>query len=278
MKWCATNGGAIAAATFDKRACDLNTIGMKLPLSVVVVAKNEARNIERCLRSVAFAEETLVIENESTDGTAQLAQKLGARVLREPWRGYGPTKAFGARAAKFDWILSLDADEAVSPELAAEIAAVFKDLDAEAGYEIPRRSFHMGRWILHGGWYPDRQLRLFNRRYSMWNDAKIHEKVICPKTSRLKSDLEHFVFRDLHQQIETNNRYSTLQAEEWIEQGKRFVFWRLIFKPGTKFVETYFWKLGFLDGMPGFIIAVGAAYSVFLRWSKVWEKQKGFGQ
>lgn len=247
---------------------------MKLPLSVVVVAKNEARNIERCLRSAPFAEELLVIENDSSDGTAQLAQRLGARVLREPWRGYGPTKAFAARAARFDWVLSLDADEAVSPALADELQQVFRDLDPEAGYEMPRQSFYLGRWIRHGGWFPDRQLRLFHRKYSMWNEALIHEKVMCPKKRRLRQPLEHYVFRDLKHQIETNNRYSSLQADEWIAKGRGFALWRLLFKPPSKFLETYVWKRGFLDGMPGFIIAVGAAYSVFLRWSKVWEKRK----
>lgn len=248
---------------------------MKHSLSLVVVTKNEEANIERCLASVrGLVSEIVVIDSGSTDRTCELAQKHGARVIHQEWLGYGPQKAFGATQAKYDWILSLDADEALSPELAAEISDRFKTLDPQIGYEMPRKSFHMGRWILHGGWYPDRQLRLFNRQHSNWSEAGIHEKVQCARTERLHEPILHWVFRSLSHQIETNNRYSSLQAEDLKKRGVRFSYFKLCFKPWIKFFECYFWKLGFLDGMPGFVIAVGAGYSVFLRWSKLWEIQR----
>jgi glycosyltransferase involved in cell wall biosynthesis len=259
---------------FDKLPSASETEFMKLPISVVVITKNEASNIERCLKSVPWASELLVVDSQSTDGTREKAETLGARVLNEAWRGFGPQKAFAAKAARFDWILSLDADEAVSPELSEEIQNRFAHLDPQTGYEIPRQSFHLGRWIRHGGWYPDAQLRLFHRGHSMWNEAVIHEQVICPKRERLKHRLLHSVFRNLSEQIDTNNRYSSLQAEELWARGQRFSLVKLLVKPASKFFECYFLKLGFLDGMPGFVIAVGAAYSVFLRWSKLWEREK----
>ncbi|MBX2993370.1 MAG: glycosyltransferase family 2 protein [Bdellovibrionaceae bacterium] len=248
---------------------------MKLPISLVVISKNEELNIERCLKSAEnLVSEMLVLDSGSSDKTVEIAQKAGARVLETSWEGFGAQKARGAREAQHDWILSLDSDEALSPELAAEIHAKFSSLDPKAGYEMPRKSFHMGRWILHGGWYPDRQLRLFNRAHSMWNQAPIHEKVECARRERLNHPLLHWVFRNLHHQIDTNNRYSSLQAAQAVHGGREASLLMLIFKPWSKFIECYVWKRGFLDGIPGFIIAVGAAYSVFLKWAKIWETKK----
>ena len=252
----------------------MDTEFMKLPISVVVITKDESCNIERCLRSIPWASELLVVDSDSSDDTVSKAQALGARVLIEPWRGFGAQKAFAARAATHDWILSLDADEALSPELAHEIVQRFPTLDPQVGYEMPRQSYHLGRWIRYGGWYPDAQLRLFHRGSSMWNEAAIHEQVICPRRERLQNRLLHYVFGSLAEQIETNNRYSTLQAENLASQGKRFSLAKLLLKPTSKFVECYFLKLGLLDGLAGFVIAVGAGYSVFIRWAKLWEKQQ----
>jgi len=261
-------------ALFDKCRSHLETEIMKLPLSVVVITKNEASNIERCLRSVPWASEYLVVDSGSADATVAKAQACGARVLTEPWRGFGAQKAFAAGAALNDWILSLDADEALSPELSAEIQTRFAHLDPQTGYEMPRQSFHLGRWIRHGGWFPDAQLRLFHRKHSMWNLAAIHEQVQCARRERLQNRILHYVFRDLAEQVATNNRYSSLQAQEHFEKGQKFSYFKLLIKPGGKFFETYFLKLGFLDGLPGLIISVGASYSVFLRWAKLWEKEK----
>lgn len=246
----------------------------KLPLSLTVITKNEEKNIERCLRSVPFASEVIVVDSDSTDRTVELAQKLGAKVFVESWKGFGPQKQFAVDQAQYDWILSLDADEALSPELTAEILARFSSLDEKTGYLLPRRSYHLGRWIHFGGWYPDRQLRLFHKKFSRWDKAQIHEKVVTARTERFQSPLLHWVFRNLSHQVQTNDRYSGLQAENLFHNGKKFSLFYLLTKPLSKFIETYFLKRGFLDGMAGFIIAISAAYSVFLKWAKLWERQK----
>ncbi len=250
---------------------------IKLPLSLIVITLNEERNIERCLRSVPFASDVVVVDSGSRDRTRELATRLGARVLEKSWTGYGPQKKFATEQAREDWVLSLDADEVLSPELAAEIQQKFASLDPQTGYEMPRKSWHLGQWIRYGGWYPDYQLRLYNRKYSQWPDSQIHERVQASKVARLSEPLLHYVFRDLADQVETNNRYSSLLAEKDVQAGKKFSWLKLVVKPGTKFLETYFLKLGFLDGRAGFLISVSAAYSIFLRWAKIGELQKRKG-
>lgn len=250
----------------------------KLPISLVVVTLNEEANMERCLRSVPFASEVVVVDSFSTDRTVEVAQKLGAHVYQERWRGYGPQKAFAVSKAKFDWVISLDADEALSPELQKEIESKFASLNPEVGYEIPRRSYHLGRWIHHGGWYPDAQLRLFHRQHSQWSADALHEKVQVKSKERLQSDMLHWVFEDLSDQVLTNDKYSSLGAGNLAQKGQNFSLLKLIFKPWMKFIECYFLKLGFLDGLPGFIIAAGAGYSIFLRHAKLWEIKIKKGQ
>jgi glycosyltransferase involved in cell wall biosynthesis len=257
----------------------------KLPLSLVIITLNEESNIERCIKSAAFVSEVVLFDSESKDRTCEIAQKVGSElgvqvvIHQQPWLGYGLQKRKATDAARYDWVLNLDADEALSPELAEEIQTKFHDLNPEAGYLIPRKSFHLGRWIMHGGWYPDRQLRLYHRKFSNWSDDLIHERVVALPSAKnwqadgLRSPLLHFVFRDLGHQIETNNKYSSLQAQAYLASGKKFSMFKLLVKPWSKFFECYFLKLGFLDGLPGFVIAVGAGYSVFLRWGKIWEQQ-----
>lgn len=246
----------------------------RTPISVVIIAKNEESNIERAVTSAQWAEEILVVDTDSTDSTRAIAEKCGARVEKHAWLGFGPQKALAARMAKFDWILSIDADEEIRPELAHEIQTRFASLDPESAYKIPRKSWYMGRWILHGGWYPDFQTRLFHRKHSMWNDAKIHEAVQAKSVKELQGELAHYVFKDITHQVATNNRYSTLLAEKDFAAGKRFSFLKLFIKPPVKFLECYLIKRGFMDGIAGFAIAISAAYSVFLRWMKIWELQK----
>lgn len=246
----------------------------KKPISLVVVTLNEAPNIERCLRSAPFVSEILVVDSFSSDRTVQIAQDLGARVVQEKWRGFGAQKRFAADLANNDWILSLDADEALSPDLAAEIQKKFESLDANTGYIMPRKSFFLGRWILHGGWYPDGQLRLFNRERANWEEASVHERVKVSKTEWLTNPILHWVFTDISDQVETNDRYSTLQALERHKRGEKFSVAKMLIKPWVKFIETYFWKRGFLDGLPGLIIAINASYSLFMRWSKMWELEQ----
>ncbi|MGZ3775038.1 MAG: glycosyltransferase family 2 protein [Pseudobdellovibrionaceae bacterium] len=246
----------------------------KLPISLVIITFNEEAHIQRCILSAPFVDDIVVVDSFSTDRTVEIAEKCGARVFSEKWKGFGPQKAFAADQARNPWVLSLDADEALSPELASEIVSSFTDLDPEAGYLVPRKSYHLGRWICHGGWYPDYQLRLFNKSKSQWNSAAVHEKVEVKKKLKLKRDLLHYVFDDLSDQVVTNDRYSTLGAKQLITAGKKFSYYKLIVKPLSKFIETYIFKRGFLDGLPGFIISIGAAYSLFLKFAKVWEIER----
>ncbi|PWU17184.1 MAG: glycosyltransferase family 2 protein [Bdellovibrio sp.] len=258
---------------FDKLAGKSHFGLMKLPISVAVITLNEERNIERCLRSVQWADDLVIVDTNSADRTCEVASSLGARIINKEWLGFGPQKAFAAKEALHDWILALDADEVVSDELAREIQQEFSSLDAQTVYRIPRRSFFLGRWILHGGWYPDRQARLFHRQYSMWDNSAVHESVKGKKFENLNGDLHHFVFRDVAHQVATNNRYSSLLAVNDRRRGQRFSLWKLIVKPPIKFLECYLIKQGFRDGLPGFAIAVNAAYSIFLRWLKIWETE-----
>lgn len=250
---------------------------MGCALSVIIITKNEELNIQRCLQSVQFADEILVVDSGSQDLTVKIAEKMGARVLTQAWMGFGPQKKWATSQAKNDWILSIDADEVVSPELAKEIQTKFMELDPKIGYEMPRKSWFMGRWILHGGWYPDRQLRLYHRGHSNWPEAIVHERVIVSSglTSGLDSPLYHYVFKDIGDQIETNNRYSGLLAKADFDKGKRFSFLRMLTKPSIKFLECYLWKRGFMDGFAGYVIARNAAYSIFLRIVKLKELEKG---
>lgn len=246
----------------------------KLPLSLVVITFNEESNIERCLRSASFVSEIIIVDSFSTDRTKELAQKLGAKVFEESWKGFGAQKQSATNKASNDWVLSLDADEELGSELVQEIKEKFKNLDARVGYKIPRKSFHLGRWINYGAWYPDYQLRLFNKKYSSWTENTIHERVQSPQVNSLTYPILHYVFRDLEHQISTNNRYSTLQAETLYKERNGFSLFKLLTKPPVKFLELYFFKKGFLDGLVGFIIAIGGAYSVFLKFSKLWELEK----
>ena len=244
------------------------------PLTLAVITRNADAHLERCLRSVPFATDILVLDCGSTDRTRQVAEACGARFVTEEWRGFGPQRRRATALAKYDWVLMLDADEALSPESQAEVQSLLAGPMGDEAFAFPRLSQHMGRWIRHGGWYPDWQIRLYDRRQVNWSDAQVHEKIQSAHPVRLKEPLFHWVFKDLSHQVDTNNRYSSLGAEELHRRGRSFALFNLLVKPKVKFFETYIFKRGFLDGMPGFIIAVGAAYSVFLKWAKLWESQK----
>jgi len=243
----------------------------KLPLSLVVITLNEERNIERCIRSVPFAKEIIVVDSFSEDKTVKIAETLGAKVIQRKFTGYRDQKQFAMEQAKESWILSLDADEALSPDLKRELPHLLLRQDAD-GFRIPRCSFHLNKWIRHGGWYPDYQNRLFKRGLGKWVGGEVHEHLeISGVVVTLEHDLQHFVFSGLSDQIDTNNEFSSLGAKDLKAKGESFSILKLVFRPMGKFLESYFWKRGFLDGAPGLIIALGAAQSLFLRYAKLWE-------
>lgn len=245
-------------------------------MSVTIIALNEEKNIARAIESVrAFAQEILVIDSGSTDQTGQVARHLGARVIVNPWRGYGQQKNFAQSQASHDWILNLDADEEVSPELAIEIQQVLERDEGKNihGYTMPRLSKYLGRWIKHGGWYPNRILRLANRRSGSWSEPQVHEEwVISGAVLPLRYDLLHYPFLNIQDQITTNLLYSTQGAEALRRQGKKKSLLRLILKPIGKFIETFIVKQGFRDGIAGLIISINAAHSIFLKYAYLFDE------
>lgn len=238
---------------------------------MAIVTLNEEKNIKRAISSCVWAAEVIIYDSGSTDLTVDIAQKMGAKVIKGEWLGFGPSKRYLSEKTANDWIFSLDADEEVSEQLAAEIKALYQDLDQSAAYRTPRISFYLRRWIKFGGWYPDYQVRLFNKKTAMWNNEIVHEKIEAKKYLNLASNLNHYVFKNIEHQIQTNNRYSSLLAEKMFQQGKSFSYFHFLTKPIVKFFECYIYKMGFLDGYAGFVIAVNAAHSVFMKWSKLKE-------
>lgn len=254
----------------------------KFPISLVIITLNEQEGIARAIESASFCDDIVVLDSGSSDETCEIARNLGARVFLEEWRGFQLQKQRATELARNDWVLSLDGDEAVGSDLREELTALLEKWGNGTdqshykidGYRFPRLSFNLGRWIRHGGWYPDLQLRLYNRTRAKWVGGQVHERVSAKKVERLNGNLLHYPFTDHSEQVATNNRYSGLGADALFTKGERFQKRKLFVKPFFKFIETYIFKRGFLDGLPGFIIAVGAAYSLFLKYVKLWEIQK----
>jgi glycosyltransferase involved in cell wall biosynthesis len=240
------------------------------PVTVTVITLNEAAHIEACLASVAWADEVLVVDSGSTDDTVRLATGAGARVLLHEWPGYAAQKNWAAGQAAHDWILSIDADERVTPELAAEIRQALAAADPPAGFRLPRLAWHLGRWIRATDWYPDYQLRLYDRRRAAWGSRRVHESVEAAGPVRtLTSDLHHFAYRDLSHHHATMDRYTTLAAIEMFDQGRKASLADLVIHPPAAFLRNYFLRRGCAAGTPGFIISVMNAYYVFLKFAKL---------
>ena len=242
-------------------------------VSVIVITKNAAAHVERALRSVAWADERIVVDAGSTDDTVVLARPLATRVETREWSGYGDQKNFAASLATHDWVLSLDADEALSPELAREIASLDFSKD---GYELPRRSWYLGRWITHGTWGPDPVLRLFRRDKGRFSPDLVHETVVLEGSrSRLHGSLDHWPYRDLSHHHAKIDALSTLAAERMFAEGRRASWASLALKPGFEFLRSYVLRAGFLDGAPGLIAAGMHAHYNFLKQAKLWRRAWG---
>lgn len=241
-------------------------------LSIAVVTFNEEHNIRACLESVAWAEEIVVVDACSTDATVAICRQFTDRIIQRPWPGHVAQKQFALEQTRGAWILSLDADERLSPEAAQEIKTIIRDNNAADGYTFPRLSYYLGRWIRHGGWYPDRKLRLVRRGCGRWTGQDPHDKLIVQgPTGQCRGHIYHYVYRDISQQLKTVDSFSRITALQWHGQGKEPRLVEMLVKPPLKFLETYLWKLGFLDGMAGFIISVISSYYVFLKYAKLWE-------
>ncbi len=243
------------------------------PLSVVVITLNAAAQLEACLQSARFADEIVVVDSGSSDGTPALAVRCGARVLQQEWLGFGRQKQFAVDAARHDWVLCLDADERVTPELQAAIENALKN-PSTAAFRFPRRNRFLGRYLRHGEGYPDWSLRLFDRRQARWSDDAVHEKVETEgSVGELRGDLLHDSAESLAAYLTKQNRYTTLAAEMALAAGKRASFARIAFSPVVRFVKFYFIRQGFRDGLPGLIhIAIGC-FNSFMKYSKMLERQ-----
>jgi glycosyltransferase involved in cell wall biosynthesis len=253
-----------------------------LPLSLVIITRDAAHELADCLASVAFAAETIVVDSGSTDDTAALAARSGARVIVQQWLGFGPQKNFAVGQAAHDWVLCLDADERVTPALAASICAVFAGgapgTAAISAYSIARRNRFLGRWLAHGEGYPDWNIRLFDRRRARWSADLVHEKVVADgPVARLDGDLLHASAESVDAYIAKQNRYTTVQAQTLFARGERASVAQLIFSPVARFLRFYVLRLGFLDGAAGFAhIAIGA-FASFLKYAKLRALQRGRG-
>jgi len=243
-------------------------------LSVTIITHNEAADIGAALRSVAWADEVVVVDSHSTDDTAAIARRHTDRVVVREWPGYVDQKNFAASIASHDWILSLDADERVTPELAGEIAAVLAGALPHRGYRIPRVTWHFGRWIRSTDWYPDYQLRLYDRRAAQWTGRYVHEAVsVAGSVGRLRHDLQHFAYRDIGDHLETMDRYTTLAARQMFESGRRAGLLQLAGHAPLAFLRNYIARGGCRDGAAGLIISAMNAHYVFLKFAKLWELQ-----
>jgi glycosyltransferase involved in cell wall biosynthesis len=237
-------------------------------LSVTIITKDEEADIGAAIESVAWADEILVVDSRSTDRTVEIARSANAPVvvIVRDWPGYIEQKNFAAGEAAHNWVLSLDADERVTPELAAEVRRTLES-PAHAAYEVPRLTWHLGRWIRGTDWYPDYQTRLYDRRRARWTGTYVHETVeVTGARGRLTGDLQHFAYRDIADHLETIDRYTTLAALQMYEAGRRASVWHLAFHGPLAFLRNYIAKAGFRLGSVGLIVSTMNAYYVFLKW------------
>jgi len=243
----------------------------KLPISLTVITLNEERNLDRCLKSASvLVSEMIVVDSGSKDRTEEIARSYGAKFIYNAWPGFGAQKNFAHAQSAQPWVLNLDADEALTPEFINEIQDFFlaQDFALFSGASMPRLSWYLGRYIRHGGWYPNRLVRLAKKEQSKWTEPHVHEALhIDGRIKEFREPILHFPFSCVDDQIHTNLKFSRLGYQTLLSRGVRFSVVTLILKTLGKFIETYLWKRGFLDGAPGFVIAVHAAHSIFMKYS-----------
>jgi len=242
-------------------------------LSVVIITKNEEMNIRDCLKSVAWADEIIVVDGGSIDRTVDIAKEFTQKIFSRPWDGYGVAKNYGLVQCTGEWILSLDADERVTPELQKEILERLSLVGQKAAaFSMPRKANFLGKWIKHCGWYPGRITRLFRRSAGRFTEEKVHERLeVQGEIIPLHTDLLHYTDPDLRYYFEKFNKYTSLAAEEMVVHKKGFMLVQLIVNPIWVFIRMYIVRLGCLDGIPGLILCVLSANYVFTKYAKLWE-------
>ena len=247
-------------------------------ISAVVITHNEEANIEACLDSISWVDEIVVVDAMSTDRTCEIAQTFTDRVIRKPWEGYVPARKHAIEAARSEWILAVDADERVTPELRAEIETHLAEPEFD-GYLIPRRAYFLGKWIRHCGWYPGYVLRLVRKDRARVTEKMVHEGLrVDGPVGTLTNDLLHYTYRTVEAYFDRFNRYTTLAAKESRLRGKRAGLADIVLRPASQFFKMYVIKLGMLDGLEGFILCVFSASYVFTKYVKLWRLGRGEGR
>ena len=246
---------------------------MNLPISACIITFNEEHTINSCLESLSFADEIIVVDSFSSDRTVEIAKAAGAKIFLHPFEGHIQQKNYALSLAKNEWIIALDADERVTPELKKQIENLFQRGNLLDGYTMPRKTFYIDKWISHGGWYPDRHLRLFRKSQGHWGGINPHDRIILDgRTGEIRADLAHYSFSSLSAHIKTINRFSSIMARNLSRDGKtNFIILRLMVKPAWKFIEMFFLKRGFLDGKHGLIIAGFSAFATMAKLAKLFE-------
>jgi len=246
-------------------------------LSIILIAQNESHAIAACLESVAWASEIVVVDGGSTDDTVAVARRFTDRVEVNPWPGYAVQKARSLALATREWVFSIDADERVTPALRMEIESLLSGRPAHDGYSVPRLSTFLGRTVRHGGWYPDRQLRLLRRTRARLSTRRVHEGFMVDGTvGRLRNDLLHFTHPTLQDSLDRLNRYTSLDALDRAG-GRRVTALDMLLRPPATFLKKYVSQRGFEDGMPGFVLASVSAMVKFALYAKIWELQRTAG-
>lgn len=250
-------------------------------VSVILITYNEAANIRRCLTSVKWADEVIIVDSQSTDDTIRLAEVFSnVKIIERKWEGFVKSKQIAVENTTNDWVLWLDADEEVTTDLEQEIKITLESNNRNIAFDMPRKTFFLGEWIKHCGWYPGRIVRLFNKKNCGFSDNLLHEKVNIDlgsgEVGHLKSDLLHYSYTSLYQYFDKMNKYGQYGAEELQRRGKKFQLWQLILNPISTFIKFYFFNKGFLEGKRGFIIGVGSSFSNFIKYVNFYylEKEK----
>ena len=249
-------------------------------LTVSVITHNENAHIAAALQSVSWADEIVVIDSHSTDGTIDTARRYATSVEERDWLGYGGQKNYAADRASNDWILSIDADERVTPELAAEIQDVMRRGPKPPGYLVTRVAHYLGRWIRSTDWYPDYHLRLYDRRAARWSERKVHESVEVggvakggKRLPRLRGELLHYPYRSMSDHLRKIDTYTTLAAQQWDAEGKRATALQALIYPRLAFFRNYILRQGFKDGQTGLVVSLLNSHYVFLKYAKLLELQ-----
>jgi glycosyltransferase involved in cell wall biosynthesis len=250
-----------------------------LPVTVTIITKNEAKHIAAAIASASWADEIIVVDSGSTDETVPIAKSMRTRVEFRAWTGWIDQKNYAAALASNDWIFSLDADERITPGLATEIRSLLVGNPPNRGYRVPRVTFHLGRWIRTTDFFPDFQTRLYDRRVARWSGKYVHESIgVDGPVGELRSELQHYSYDDLRDHLDRINHYTTLAARQMHESGRRAGPLDLIVHPPAAFLRNYVLRRGFRDGMVGLTLSAVNAYSVFLKFAKLWELQERSGK